>query len=31
LNASLGDCTVTGPFAFVALFAVENLADCRGG
>jgi hypothetical protein len=34
LNASLGGCTITGPFAFFAffaLFAVENLADCRGG
>jgi hypothetical protein len=30
-DASLGACAGTGPFAFFALFAVENLADCRGG
>jgi hypothetical protein len=30
-NASPGACAVAGPFAFFALFAVENLADCRGG
>jgi hypothetical protein len=30
-NASLGSCAVTGPFAFFAFFAAENLADCRGG
>jgi hypothetical protein len=33
-NASPGACAVAGPLAFFALFAlfaVENLADCRGG
>jgi hypothetical protein len=30
-NASLGARAVTGRFAFFALFAVENLADYRGG
>jgi hypothetical protein len=30
-DASLRACAGTGPFAFFALFAVENLADDRGG
>jgi hypothetical protein len=30
-NASLGALAITGPFAFFALFAAENLADYRGG
>jgi hypothetical protein len=30
-NASLGVCVAIGRFAFFALFAVENLADFRGG
>jgi hypothetical protein len=30
-NASPGACAVAGPLAFFALFAVENLADRRGG
>jgi len=30
-NASPGACVVAGPLALFALFAVENLADCRGG
>ena len=30
-SGSFGDCPVTSPFAFFALFADEILADCRGG
>jgi len=30
-NASPGARVVTGPFALFAFFAVENLADRRGG
>jgi hypothetical protein len=30
-NASLGASAVTGRFAFFALFAVESLAERRGG
>jgi hypothetical protein len=30
-DASLGACAVIGRFAFFALFAVENLAECRVG